>query len=84
MAVPLSKLDVFKDLLEENMFRLTDRRHMSDLVHEQADIEAEISGKPVSVVFDGTTRLGEAMVIVVRFVMSPLPYSNDLFVFSCS
>ena len=60
MAVPLSKLDVFKDLLKENMFRLTDRRHMSDLVpfinmQEQADIEAEISGKPVYVVFDGTT-----------------------------
>ena len=35
-----------------------DRRHMSDLVplicaQEQADIKAEISGKPVSVVFDG-------------------------------
>ena len=72
-AVPLSKLDAFRDLLEENMFRLTDRRHMSNLVpfiyaQEQADIKAEISGKPVSVVFDGTTRLGEAMAVVVRFV----------------
>ena len=72
-AVPLSKLDAFRDLLEENSFRLTDRRHMSDLVplivaQEQADIKAEFAGKPVSVVFDGTTRLGEAMAIVVRFV----------------
>jgi len=72
-AVPLSKLDAFRDILEENMFCLTDRCHMSDLVpficaQEQADIKAEISGKPVSVVFDGTTRLGEAMAVVVRFV----------------
>ena len=72
-AVPLSKLDAFRDILEENMYRLTDRRHMSDLVpyitaQEQTDIKAEISGKPISVVFDGTTRLGEAMAIVVRFV----------------
>ena len=72
-AVLLSKLDALRDLLEENMFRLTDRRHMSDLVpfihtQEQADIKAEISGKPVSVVFDGTTSLGEAMAVVVRYV----------------
>jgi hypothetical protein len=72
-AVPLTKLDAFRDLLEENMFRLTDRRHMCDMVphivtQEKADIKAEIQGKPVSVIFDGTTRLGEAMAIVIRFV----------------
>jgi hypothetical protein len=72
-AVPLTKLSAFRDLLEENMFRLTDRRHMTDLVpyivtQEKADIKAEILGKSVSVIFDGTTRLGEAMAIVVRFV----------------
>ena len=74
-AVPLSKVDAFRDLLEENNFRLTDRRHMCDLIpfiitQEKADIKAEIVGKPVSVVFDGTThaRLGEAMAIVIRFV----------------
>ena len=57
-AVPLTKLDAFRDLLEENMFRLTDRRHMCDMVphivtQEKADIKAEIQGKPVSVIFDG-------------------------------
>ena len=69
-AIPLAKLDVFRDLLEENVFRLTNRRHMSDFIskQEQADIKAEILGKPVCVVFDGTTRHGEAMAIVVCFV----------------
>ncbi len=31
-AVLLSKLHAFRDLLKENMFHLTDRRHKSDLV----------------------------------------------------
>ena len=35
---------------------------------EQADIKSEVSGRQVSVVFDGTTRLGEAMAIVVRYI----------------
>ena len=37
-GVPLSKIDQFRDLLEEGGFRLTDRHHMSDLVpliHQQ-------------------------------------------------
>ena len=72
-AIPLSKLDAFRDLLEENAVRLTDRRHMSDLVpflhsQEQDDIKSEISNRPLSVIFDGTTRLGEALAIVVRYV----------------
>lgn len=50
-----------------------DRRFLSDLIsfifkEEQSDIKEEISGKSVSIIFDGTTRLGEALAIVVRFV----------------
>ena len=46
---------------------------MSDLIpllvsQEQADIRGELSGRPISVVFDGTTRLGEAMAVVVRYI----------------
>ena len=72
-AVPLTKLSAFRDLPEENMFRLTDRHNMTGLVpyivtQEKADIKAKILGKSVSVIFDGTTRLGEATAIVVRFV----------------
>ena len=72
-AIPLSKLDAFRDLLEENALRLTDRHHMSDLIpvlysQEQDDIKSEISNRSISIIFDGTTRLGEALAIVVRFV----------------
>ena len=72
-AVPLNKLDCFRDLLEENAYHLSDRRHMSDLVpfilkEEQCRIRKEIADKHVAVIFDGTTRLGEALAIVLRFV----------------
>ena len=72
-AVPLRKLDCFRDLLEEHAYRLSDRRHLSDLIpfirsEEESKIRQEISGKPISVIFDGTTRLGEALAIVIRFV----------------
>ena len=76
-AVRLSKLEVFRELLEESAYSLTDRRHMSDMVpfvHSQeiATIKQELSGSPLSVVFDGTTRLGEALAIVIRFVNDDL------------
>ena len=61
-GVPLRKL------LEENAMRLTDRRHMSDLKEKQQRIKREISSEFVSVIFDGTSRLGEALAVVVRFV----------------
>ena len=45
-AIPLTKLDLFYDILEENALRLTDRHHMSDLIpflcsQEQSDIKTE-------------------------------------------
>ena len=71
-GVPLSKIDLFRDLLEETAFRLTDRRFMFDLIpfilkEEEATIKNEISGKDLGVIFDGTTH-GEAIVIVLRYV----------------
>ena len=82
-AVPLAKLESFRDLLEENMYRLSDRRHMSDLVplivaQEQTEIKKELSGRPVSVVFDSTTRLGEAMAVVLIFVDSSFTIQQRL------
>ena len=74
-AIPLTKLDGFRDLLEENAYCLTDRQHtcMFDLVpfilkQEEERLQEEIHCKRLSVIFDGTSRLGEAMAIVVCFV----------------
>ena len=72
-GVPLAKIEHFRELLETNAYRLCDRRGMCDLIpfvqsEEQQRIRADLQGKKVSVIFDGTTRLGEALVIVLRFV----------------
>ena len=49
-GVPLNKIESFRELLEENTFHLSDRRHMSDIIpfissQEQARIKEEIGGK---------------------------------------
>ena len=38
------------------------------LKEEETHIHSEIDGQQLSVIFDGTSRLGEALVVVLRFV----------------
>lgn len=50
-GIPLNKISEFRELLEENALRLTDRWHMSDLIpfileQEQLNIKQEIAEKP--------------------------------------
>ena len=73
-GVPIAKLKHFRDILEGGAFRLTDTTHMLDLLpfvlgQEKTKIKEEISGKHVSLVFDGTTRLGEVLVVILRFIV---------------
>ena len=54
-AVPLSKLDSFREIFEEGAYRLADQRNMSDLVpfiqkHEQAMICNGINGQHISII----------------------------------
>jgi hypothetical protein len=72
-GVPLAKVDYFRDLFEESAFRLSNSTNLRQLVpfihkQEQAIVKSEINGKEVSVIFDGTTHVCEAMVILLRFV----------------
>ena len=72
-GVPLGKLDVFRELLEENSYQLCHRRHLFDLIpfilnEEITQIKNEIKSKFLGVVFDGTTHTCEALAIVIRFV----------------
>ena len=74
-GIPLEKLECpeMRSLLEQNAFKLTDKRHMIELVpfvldQERKRIQEEVKGKCISVIFDGTTRLGEVLAVVVRFV----------------
>ena len=72
-GIPLSKVDCMRDLLEEHAFSLSGRQHLSEtipFIHQQEidEIKQEISGKKVSVIFDGTTHVDEALAVLLRFV----------------
>lgn len=74
-SVPISKIPLFRDFLRNFGYRLTDQCRMTDMVplilpQEKEKIKNEIAGKYLSLIFDGTTRLGEVFVIVIRFVDS--------------
>ena len=63
-GVPLSKVEYFRDILELYGYRLTDRRHLSDLIpfiraQEESTIRKALNHTPISVIFDGTTNLGK-------------------------
>ncbi|CAB3995445.1 RNA-directed DNA polymerase from transposon BS [Paramuricea clavata] len=54
-GIAINKINCFRSILEE-------RRKKNTL--------EELTGREISIVFDGTTRLGEALVIIVRFLDS--------------
>ena len=71
---PLSKIDHLRSFLEKHGHRLTAHDHLSQLIlsiieKERETLKTEFSlVDGCSVIFDGTTRLGEALAIVLRFV----------------
>ena len=74
-GIPLGKLDCLelRSLIEENGFRLTDSRHLLDLVpfvldEERTQIRSEVKDTFISIFFDGTTRQGEVLAVVVRYI----------------
>ena len=74
-GVPLSKTSKFRSLLEKYATRLADRTVLACfipliLAREKDVLKSVIGGKDLSVMFDGSTRLGEALVIVIRYLDS--------------
>ena len=87
-GIPLNKVSAFRDILEESAFRLTDRRNLNDYIpfilkQEETCITKEIKNKYVSIIFDGTSRIGEALAIVVRFVNDEWKIQQRLVQFVC-
>ena len=72
-GIPLSKIDQFRDLLEEHAFALTSDttlRQLLSFLHceELNDLKRKIADKSLSIISDGTTHVCEAMVIVARYI----------------
>ena len=68
---PLNKVEAFRELLEEGAYRLSSRHGLSDLIpfilKRETQVMEELTGRFVSIIFDGTCRLGEALCLIVRF-----------------
>lgn len=74
-GIAINKIDCFKSILEESAYKLTDRSNMAQLIpvvrqEEIRNTREELTGREISIVFDGTTRLGEALVLIIRFLDS--------------
>ena len=72
-GVPLSKVDSFRDLFEETGYALCDSSHLRRLIpfilqDEISKLKQAIDGRHVAIIFDGTTHVCEAFVIVLRYV----------------
>ena len=73
-GVPLNKIDLFRDLLEEHGYALTsstDLRQVIPLIYQEelSRIKREIRQRPLSIIFDGTTHVCEAFVIVLCYLL---------------
>ena len=74
--IPLTKVDsLLRLFLEKCGYRLTSETHLRQLIpsvhqKEKETLQKELSEHECSVIFDGSTRLGEALAIIVRFVDS--------------
>lgn len=81
-GIPISKINKLRPLLEKNGYRLTSSPNLGQYIslifkQEIERIKHEISvpgnvemtlTRDVSVIFDGSTRQGEAIAIIVRFI----------------
>ena len=78
--IPIGKIDMLRSLLEKNSYRLTGNCYIGQYVSmtlkqeiERIKQESEMPGqvgmtRDLSIIFDGNTRQGEAIAIIVRFV----------------
>ena len=72
-GVPLSKVNLFRDLLEEHGYALTSLTNFRQLIpfihqEELSRIKHEILNQPLSIIFDVTTHVCEAFVVVVSML----------------
>ena len=72
-GVPLQKINCFRSILEEHAYSLTSSSNLRQLIpfihkNELEKIHRAVDGKPVSIIFDGTTHVCEALVVVLRYI----------------
>lgn len=69
-GVPLLKIDIFRGLLEEHGYSLSDSSNLRKMIPFilESEIKQIKESIHISVIFEGTTHVCEALVVVVRYV----------------
>lgn len=71
-GVAINKIDQFRQIFEEQGYSLSHSSNLSSMIDvinkEKEKVKKEIAGRNVSVIFDGTTHVAEAVNIILRFV----------------
>ena len=72
-GLALAKIECFRDLFEENALALTSVPSMRQLLpfvlrQETTRIKQAVCGRPISIIFDGTTLVCENLVTVARYL----------------
>ena len=72
-GVAINKIDQFREIFEEQGYSLSHSSNLSNMIdvinkEEKDKVKREIAGRNVSIIFDGTTHVAEALNIILRFV----------------
>ena len=72
-GIPLNKADQLRDYLEESGYSLCSSSHLRQMIlfmydQELNTIRSAIKNKHISIIFDGTTHVAEAFVVVIRYI----------------
>lgn len=72
-GVDINKIDQFREIFEEQGYLLSHSSNHSSMIdvinkEEKDKVKREIAGRNVSIIFDGTTHVAEALNIILRFV----------------
>ena len=86
-GVAINKIGQFREIFEEQGYSLSHSSNLSSMIdvinkEEKDKVKREIAGRNVSIIFDGTTHVAEALNIILRFVSDDWKIEQRLVKFS--
>lgn len=72
-GIAINKIDQFREIFEDQGYSLSHSSNLSSMIdvinkEEKDKVKREIAGSNVSIIFDGTTHIAEALNIILGFV----------------
>ena len=82
-GISIKQIDCFRSLLEEHAFALTSLSNLRQIIpfirnREIERLKRDIEKRPVSIIFNGTTHICEAMVVLLRYISEDWLIKQDV------